>query len=487
MSRARAYVEKDTWITELSTTSNFGSSPILEVWNKLNPKRSRKEWARSLVKFSVTSLTGGIISTGKYPDPRTDSTVSAYMYLFNALHGDPIASDFTIWSFPLTADWTEGTGLDNNKLSQTGYADALSATNSQSWTTLNSTTGGHAVLGSDTQVYDSSSGTATFVQGEENLKIDVTTWFKAHLNSVSANYGFLLRMSDTQEAKDGTEATAAGADTSVSASSFFTKKFHAKETNTRNRPYIQLEWPGEIKDDRSLMKFSKTGNLFFYNMVDGVMEDLNGIKEFPGHVTISADGVATSPLTVTASRFAKGIYKVNIGTSAPAGGGSITGINIGTSASTLFVDSWVVTTAGEYLTTTGTLTFNQPVQGAQSFNISNFHVNFLNKKSSYDYGSTTKIRLFIRDKSAVLTAVTGSTTAMSGFIVKSGTVEIRELATDLVEVQPFEISYDKDGNWFELDTNNLYPDIEYKIVLKLNIKGDEVHFDRPESWNFSVV
>ena len=487
MSRARGYVEKDTWITEASTTSNFGASPILEVWNKINPTRNTKEWARTLVKFSLSSLTAGVISTGKYPDPRDYTTVSAYMYLFNALHGDPIASNFTIWALPLTADWTEGTGLDNDLYSQTGFADALSASNSQSWIGLNSATGAHAVLGSDTKVYDSSSGSATFEQGEENLKINVTTWFNGHLNSVSANYGFLLRMSDGQEAKDGAESTLAGVDTSVSATSYFTKKFYGKTTNTRKQPYIQLEWPGEIKDDRSLMKFSKTGNLFFYNMVDGVMEDLNGTSDFPGHVTISADGVATSPSTITASRFAKGVYKVNIGTSAPAAGGSVSGINIGTSASSLFVDSWVVTTAGEYLTTTGELTFNQPVQGAQSFNISNFHVNLLNKKNNYDYGSTTKIRMFIRDKSTVLSAVTGSTTAMSGFIVKSGTVEIREATTDLVEVQAFELSYDKEGNWFELNTNNLYPDIEYKIVLKLNIKGDEIHYDRPELWNFFVV
>jgi hypothetical protein len=92
-------------------------------------------------------------------------------------------------------------------------------------------------------------------QGEENSKIDVTTWFKGHLNSTSANYGFLLRMSDAQEAKDGPEATAAGVAASVSSTSFFTKKFYGRETNTRKRPYIQLEWPGEIKDDRSLLKF----------------------------------------------------------------------------------------------------------------------------------------------------------------------------------------------------------------------------------------
>ena len=36
MSIARAYADKDTWITEASVTSNFGETPILEVWNNIN-------------------------------------------------------------------------------------------------------------------------------------------------------------------------------------------------------------------------------------------------------------------------------------------------------------------------------------------------------------------------------------------------------------------------------------------------------------------
>ena len=65
MSYARAFSAKDTWITEYSTTANFGLSPVLEVWNKIyNRRDDRKEWARMLVKFSLTSLSAGIVSTG---------------------------------------------------------------------------------------------------------------------------------------------------------------------------------------------------------------------------------------------------------------------------------------------------------------------------------------------------------------------------------------------------------------------------------------
>ena len=40
MSYARAFSQKDNWITEYSTTANFGLSPILEVWNKINNRRT---------------------------------------------------------------------------------------------------------------------------------------------------------------------------------------------------------------------------------------------------------------------------------------------------------------------------------------------------------------------------------------------------------------------------------------------------------------
>ena len=39
MSYARAFSKIDTWITEYSVTANFGLTPVLEVWNKINDRR----------------------------------------------------------------------------------------------------------------------------------------------------------------------------------------------------------------------------------------------------------------------------------------------------------------------------------------------------------------------------------------------------------------------------------------------------------------
>ena len=55
-----------------------------------------------------------------------------------------------------------------------------------------------------------------------------------------------------------------------------------------------------------------------------------------------------------------------------------------------------------------------------------------------------------------------------------------------MEVEPFAISYDENGNFFDLDTNLLYDGMEYKIVLKLNVRGNTIFYDRPDKWSFVI-
>ena len=507
MSYARAFSKIDTWITEYSTTANFGLTPVLEVWNKVNDRRDdRKEWARMLLKFGLTSLSAGIVSTGKYPDPRTDSTVSAYIYMFNTPSTDTVPENFEIWNFPLTSNWIEGRGLDNDNFSNTGFANALSATNLIPWKTLtnNGQTGANNYIGYDTKVYDSNSGSCSFAEGEENLKIDVTDYFKAYLNystgtsiadGGSADHGFLLRMSDAQECKDVTEAEAAGVANSVSAENFYSKKFYSRETNTQKSPYLQLEWPGAIKDDRSSIKFSKSGLLFYYSVVDGALTDLNGTGPFPGHVTLSADGNATVAgstgiylgIAVTAGRHSKGIYKVNVGdagTATPADG--LTGINIGVSGATSFTDSWTVTTAGEYRTDSFSFSCILPTSGHSNYTTANYQITLSNLVPKFQPGTTQRIRVNIKDRTTALRSVTGSSTAQNNFIVKSGKIQIREKYTDDIEISDFDISYDSQGNFFDLDTSLLYVGIPYKVYMQLDVRGDTFCYDFPDKWDFVV-
>ena len=74
----------------------------------------------------------------------------------------------------------------------------------------------------------------------------------------------------------------------------------------------------------------------------------------------------------------------------------------------------------------------------------------------------------------------------NNFIVRSGKIQIRERYTDDIEVNDFDISYDSEGNFFDLDTNLLYPGIPYKVYLQLDVRGDTFNYDYPDRWSFVV-
>lgn len=499
MSIARAYADKDTWITEASVTSNFGETPILEVWNNINEVTQRKEFARILIRFSLSSLSADIVNNGRIPDPRTDSGVSAFINLKNVKHSDNQAVNFDLVAFPLTASWMEGRGLDNDNYTNTGFANALSATNTNAWNINNGQTGGLVYIGAASRVYDSNSATQSFL-GEEDLRMDVTDYFKAYLNystgtsiedGGSADHGFLIRMTDAYEAKDAPEALSAGQAVSISGTAFYSKKFYSRETNTRKRPYFELEWDGAIKDNRENLLFSKTANLFYYSLIDGELTDLNGTGPFPGHVTLSANGVgmltdAASGMAVTASRFSKGIYKVHIGSATNAAGYlNLTGINLGLSSSTSFTDSWTVTTAGEYRTDSFSFDCLLPTSGYGNYVTSNHVVTLPNLSDQYDPTTKARIRVFVKNNQTQWQTLTGTSTALNTAIIKSGTFEIRELVTNDVEVPEQALSYDAEGNFFDLDNTLLYEGLRYKVVLKLNVRGETLVYDYPEKWQFA--
>ena len=499
MSIARAYADKDTWITDASVTSNFGETPILEIWNNINEVTQRKEYARILIKFSLSSLSADIVNNGRIPDPRTDSGVSAFINLKNVKHSDNQAVNFDLVAFPLTASWMEGRGLDNDNYTNTGFANALSATNTNAWNINNGQTGGSVYIGAASRVYDSNSATQSFL-GEEDLRMDVTDYFKAYLDystgtsiadGGSADHGFLIRMTDAYEAKDAPEALSAGQAVSISGTAFYSKKFYSRETNTRKRPYFELEWDGAIKDNRENLLFSKTANLFYYSLIDGELTDLNGTGPFPGHVTLSANGVgmltdAASGMAVTASRFSKGIYKVHIGSATNAAGYlNLTGINLGLSSSTSFTDSWTVTTAGEYRTDSFSFDCLLPTSGYGNYVTSNHVVTLPNLSDQYDPTTKARIRVFVKNNQTQWQTLTGTSTALNTAIIKSGTFEIRELVTNDVEVPEQALSYDADGNFFDLDNTLLYEGLRYKVVLKLNVRGETLVYDYPEKWQFA--
>lgn len=466
-SIARAFCDRDTTIFEKSITANAGGSPILQLSNIYNGIKLTKQFERVLIRFGLSSLTGNIVTTKKYPDPRTDSTVTAYLYMFNAPHGDAQAKSFDLEVYPITQDWSEGDGLDLDELTQTGYANAVSAQSTVAWTT----SGG-------TWQRDANSATQNFDTGEENLKVNITNLFKEWLDGNTANFGVLVKMTDLQEARTG----------STSATSIDYKKFYGRATNTRKQPYIQLEWDGAVKDDRNFVPFNSTANLFFFNIQNGQLTDLDGTSAFPGNITLSGLSAGTAGATgsvsaaswtalhttLTAARHEKGVYKINF--TMPLSGNNYT----------QFKDRWYLS-ASPTANYTFDFTSIDPTSGYDNFVTSKYRVALKNLRTLYERGTVSRVRMNIKDDSLILTALTAGSTAVNNFIVTDGTVEIRELEADTIEIPAVKLSYDKNGNFFDLDTNNLYWGVAYKPVFKLNVRGETFYYDDPKHWHFEII
>ena len=110
-----------------------------------------------------------------------------------------------------------------------------------------------------------------------------------------------------------------------------------------------------------------------------------------------------------------------------------------------------------------------------------------NIKREYEKGSKGRVRIHIKDDSKTFTALTAATTAITNFIVTDGTIEIRESMTDEVEVSAYNISRDVNGNFFEIDTDNLIIGVKYNPVLKLNVRGETIYVSDPDRYEFKVI
>ena len=183
----------------------------------------------------------------------------------------------------------------------------------------------------------------------------------------------------------------------------------------------------------------------------------------------------------------QGIYKINVGdagTETAAAG--LTGINIGVSGATSFTDSWTVTTAGEYRTDSFNFSCILPTSGHDTYTTTNLQLTLSNLSPKYQPGTISRIRVNVKDRTTARQSITGSSTAMNNFIIKSGKIQIREKYTDDIEIQNFDISYDSEGNFFDLDTNLLYVGIPYKVFIEADVRGDTFFYDFPDKWDFVV-
>ena len=181
----------------------MGLSDILETFSIYGQASSASaEKSRILINFPMTPISSSRVS-GSLPE---SGSVSFYLRMFNAEHGRTLPRDYVLEIRAVQSGWEEGYGLDMD-----GYADETNDGTGSNWVNCSASTNGQTGVpwlneGGDYWGADdvSSSFTASFPVGDEDLEVDITSLVEQWMQDVTGstgkpNYGLGVMLSSSHE------------------------------------------------------------------------------------------------------------------------------------------------------------------------------------------------------------------------------------------------------------------------------------------------
>ena len=481
------------------TGSNMGYADSLEVFSiygqESGSNGQSQELSRILIQFPVDRISSDR-TAGTIP---ASGSVSFYLKMFNAEHPFTLPQDFNLVVAPISQAWVEGSGLDMDEYQDIGTSNWLKANNSTSWTNV----GGDYLSDDNYNV--------RFEQGYENLELDVTTvvenWITGAVGNKYNNYGFGLRLTASQEAyfssSSGVDSGSVIQNTVGATQSYYTKKFFARSSEFFfKRPVIEARWDSRVMDDRENFYFSSSrapaadnlNTLYFYNYVRGRLRNIPGVgtgnilvsfysSSFgtPAGSKISLQGggsvVSTGDTNATGSYVSPGIYSCNVAL---------------TAASTPLQEINDVWHSGGVEFFTGSF-FPEAMPTYDSAPTFTKITSCKNLKKKYSKQDTARFRFFVRDRNWSPTIYTVATANNPTDIIESASYGIYRVIDNLPAV-PYGtgsdfstyLSYDKEGNYFDLDMSLLEPDYMYEIRLSYYNDSIGDWQEQPQTFKFRV-
>ena len=491
-------------LVDRGTGSNMGYADSLEVFSIYGQLSSStdgqsQELSRILIKFPVDAMSADR-TAGTIP---ASGSVSFYLRMFNARTPWTLPQGFNLVVAPMSRSWTEGTGLDMDEYQDQGAANWISSSTGQPWISV----------GGD--YHTASNYNVSFPQGYEDINLDVSDvieqWIAGTDPEFASNYGFGLRLTASQEAyysnSTGTDNGSIIFNPQGAEQSYYTKKFFSRSSEFFfKKPYIEARWDSRLSDDRENFFYSSSlapandnlNNLYLYNYVRGRLVNVPSIGSTNtmlvsfysssagapsgSKIALSAGGdVATAgDLNVTASYISTGIYSCSV---------AITGNAVAADRLKTIHDVWH-SGGVEYFT--GSF-YPEPMPTYDSAPTFNKVTSCKNLKKSYASNETSRFRFFVRSKNWSPTVYVVSTANNPTQIIESASYSITRVIDNYVAV-PYGtgselstyLSYDKEGNYFDLDMSLLESDYMYEIKLAYYNDSIGGWQEQPQTFKFRV-
>ena len=518
-------------LTTRGTGSNMGAADVLEVFSIFGQASSGStELSRVLIQFPISGSTTGEIKADRTAGiiPASGS-VRFYLRMFNAKHSQTLPRNMILNVQAVSQSWSEGTGLDMENYTDRGVSNWVSGNISGSvgapasgkggwdgaWGTssMDQTTG--FVPGGTFHTAAYSAGTdgmpmytATFTNGDEDMEVDVTAAVEEWIAGTYLNYGFGVYLTSSQEAYSVGDGTNVPRNLSGSTDSYYTKKFFSRTSDFFfKRPVLEARWDSSVQDDRGQFFMSSSlatatdnlNTLFLYNYIKGQLKNIPEVgttgsimvalysgsaddtEPSGSKMILSAGGNAgASLLYATGGYHDTGIYTASVAFT-------------GSSALETIYDVWTSGTWDNHEVTqffTGTIT-PVGITGSINYPIREYVTNIINLKAAYTDKEKPRLRLFVRDKNWNPNIYSLSSTTPNTEVIEEAHYKIVR-AVDGLEVLAYntgstkatKLSYDSNGNYFDLDMSMLDTDYMYKIYFAYNINGD--YQEQPEVFKFRV-
>lgn len=455
------YPVKDTYITnkivnnsQRKTEANVGLASTLDIFklydiNKISTETEPYvEISRGLIQFDLATLKNEIEKHCSIDE----SSLTIKLVLKDLQGSQTAPENFVLELWPVKSSWTEGFGSDIYEFSENGAASWVSASLTNAWESE-----GGDITGSMIQ-------SQTFVNGHEDLEMDITDYCISAMKNNDPNYGWMLKLADSHEDDD---------------QNYFVKRFLTKQSaDYFLRPKLEVSFNNHFLQHRQLFytDLENTIAIEYYGR-NGERQSLNTLPscslsygDWSLDGTVEAVSIAgiEQPGWYQASFRAIDIHTTDI----------LLKTDLEANLELGLTETWTIG-SGSIFSGEVNLLLKQAnsSNGPQDWRFTPYDI-----RKEYPFGEIARLRIFARDKKRTNEPVR-TPIQLPSLIIEKCYYQIREEHSKRIIVpwsygvdDSTRISNDSFGMYFQLDTGVLQKGKTYTIEI-LYIENGQVKTD----------
>lgn len=457
--------------------ANVGAAGSLDLFKLYGVTSSgsveNTELSRLLIHFDLEPLEDlineGVIDTN-------NTSFSCKLKLFDVYGGQPTPSNFTVKVHPLSRSFQEGLGRDVVYYSDVDVCNYLTGSRTQGPWLLSGCMLGGGLPGSVDYVTASTlinagaslESSQTFVTGEENLEVDVTTIVSATLAGLLPDEGFRIALDTSHEQDNKT---------------YFVKRFASRAAyNEDKRPRLLVRYDDSVQDDSLALYLDSSSSIFLYNYASqGSANIRSGSTTITGSnslklrmVTEISGGYYSLSFSGSQHRIGSnpviGVYSASVYLQSTD---SLLSSKLASSGSIRFTPIWGSLDGTVGYNTGSTIVVRAAQRGGTSLDSKRFTVSVHNVAERYLPNETSVLRVHIFDATSPHVIASRLPTQLPSEVIRDVHHQVRDVVTNDVVI-PFDTEFnstrassDSSGMFFKLDANNLTDGRSYVIDVML--------------------